>query len=207
MSVPLLEVGRSTADRLRTGDLPQVGLLVLAGMVTALALAWPARPGLPNESWYAVAQTRGVLLALLAIGYGMGLPLEGGWRALGTVVGVLVVALSTLPIEMAALAASVPAVPVWWPWLLTPVAVGGQLAFGALLGVVVRRLRLVVLAPLLVPAAVAGAVALDVGVGVNLLNPLLAALRPAPGYLAVHLAAALLGLAVAALVARRRPAS
>lgn len=207
MNGAFAQAGRAAADRLRHGDLPQAGLLVLATMVAALALAWPARPGLPNESWYGVAQTRGALVALLAIGYGMGLATEDRRRAWGTVGAVFVVAFSALPIEMAALAATVPAVPAWWPWVMTAVAVGGQLTLGALLGAVMRRLRLVVLAPLLVPAAVAGTIALDVAAGVNLLNPLLAATRPAPGFLAAHAALALVGVVVAARAARRREAA
>jgi hypothetical protein len=72
------------------------------------------------------------------------------------VIGVMVVALSTLPLELVAHVGSVPATPAWWAWVMTPIAVAGQLAIGAGIGPVVRRLRLVAVAPLLVPAAVAG---------------------------------------------------
>jgi hypothetical protein len=199
----LPRLAASASDRLRATDLPQVGLLVLAAMVAALALAWPGRPGAPNEAWYAVAQTRSVLQALLALGYGIGLAHEGPRRAVGTVIGVLVVAVSTLPLELVAHVGSVPATPAWWAWLMTPIAVAGQLAIGAGLGLIVRRLRLGAVAPLLVPAAVVGAVALDVRLGITVLNPLTAALAVTPPYLAVHAAAALAGLAVALLAVRR----
>jgi hypothetical protein len=199
----LPRLAEAASERLRATDLPQVGLLVLAAMVAALALAWPGRPGAPNEAWYAVAQTRSVLQSLLALGYGIGLAQEGPRRAVGTAIGVMVVALSTLPLELVAHVASVPATPAWWAWVMTPVAVAGQLAVGAGIGLIVRRLRLMAVAPLLVPAAVVGAVALDVRLGVTILNPLTAALIVSPGYLAVHAAAAIVGFTIAVVAARR----
>jgi hypothetical protein len=198
---PLL--AESASDRLRASELPQVGLLLLAALVATLAVSWPGRPDAPNEAWYAVAQTRSVLQALLALGYGIGLAMEGPRRAAGTVVGVVVVALSALPIELVAHAGSVPATPAWWAWVAAPVAVAGQLAIGAGLGVLVRRIRLVALAPLLVPAVVAGAVALDVRMGITVFNPLTAALHVAPAYLVVHAVAAVGGLVIAVAAARR----
>jgi hypothetical protein len=190
-------------ERLRGGDLPQFGLLLLALLVTTLVVTWPARPGLPNESWYTVSQTRSVLVALLALGYGMGLPLATARGAAGTALAVLLLAITTLPLELVAHAGSAPATPAWWAWLVTPVATAGHLALGALLGVVVRRLRLTALAPLLAPAVLVGAVAIDVRLGVTLLNPLTAALQVAPGHLGFHGAAALLGAAALAWAARR----
>ena len=203
MTARLPRLAASASERLRATDLPQMGLLVLAAMVAALALAWPGRPGAPNEAWYAVAQTRSVLQALLALGYGIGLAQEGPLRAAGTVIGVMVVALSTLPLELVAHVGSVPATPAWWAWVMTPVAVAGQLSIGAGIGLIVRRLRLAAVAPLLVPAAVAGAVALDVRLGVTVLNPLTAALVVTPAYLVVHVAAAIVGFTIAAAAARR----
>jgi hypothetical protein len=199
----LPSLAESASERLRSTDLPQVGLLVLAAMVAALALAWPARPGAPNEAWYVVAQTRSVLQALLALGYGIGLAQEGPRRAAGTVIGVMVVALSTLPLELVAHVGSVPATPAWWAWVMTPIAVAGQLAIGAGIGLFVRRLRLTAVAPLFVPAAVIGAVVLDVRLGVTILNPLTAALVVTPAYLVVHALAAVVGLAFAVVAARR----
>lgn len=196
----LLAVG----ERLRRGDLPQFGLLALAVVGTALVVSWPARPGLPHEGWYVVAQTRSVVVALLALGYGTALPFEAPRRALATAAGVVVVALSTLPLELVAHAASAPATPAWWAWLATPVAVPGQLAIGAAIGVVARTLRLGSLTFLLVPAAVAGAVALDVRLGATVLNPLTAALQVAPVYALVHAACAVAGGLVAWALARRR---
>jgi hypothetical protein len=184
---------RAAGDRLRSGDLPQVGLLVLAVVAAAMVVAWPARPGVTHEAWYAVAQTRSVVLAVLALGYGVGLAGASSVAVAATALGVLAVALATLPIELAAHVASAPATPAWWAWAATPVAVSGQLAVGVALGALLRLLRLGSLTFLVVPAVIVGAVAVDVRLGVTLLNPLTAALQVAPAYLAFHAVAALLG--------------
>ncbi len=203
MTVRLPSVVDAGLARLRAGDLPQFGLLLLALLVATLVVTWPARPGLPNESWYTVSQARSVLVALLALGYGMGLPLATPRGAAGTALAVSLLAITTLPLEMVAHAGSAPATPAWWAWLVTPVATLGHLALGALLGIVVRRLRLTALAPLLAPAVVIGTVAIDVRLGVTLLNPLTAALQVAPGHLAFHGVTALLGAAALGWAARR----
>lgn len=184
---------RAASERLRTGDLPQIGLLCLAVVAAAMVVAWPARPGVTHEAWYAVAQTRSVVIAFLALGYGVGLVGASSVAVGATALGVLGVALATLPIELAAHVASAPATPTWWAWVATPVAVAGQLAIGAALGALLRLLRLGSLTFLAVPAAVVGAVALDVRLGYTLLNPLTAALQVAPAYLAFHALAGLVG--------------
>ena len=191
-------------ERLRTGDMPQYGLLLLASVTVILVATWPARAGLANESWYAVSQARSVLVALLALGYGMGLATEAPRRAASTALAVILLAVSTLPLELLAHAGSAPATPAWWAWAATPVAAAGHLVFGVLLGAVARRLRLRVLAPLLVPAFVAGTVAVDVRLGVTLLNPLTAALQVSAGFLALHAAVALLGAVLLAWRWRRQ---
>lgn len=188
--------------RLRSSDMAQVGLLSLAVIGAALVIAWPARTGIPHEGWYAVAQTRSVVVALLALGYGTTLPWLTAQRAWGTALAVLVVALSALPLELLAHSASVPATPVWWAWASTPTAVAGQLMIGAVVGTLARWLRLGSLTFVLVPAVIAGAVTLDVRLGVTAFNPLTAALQVAPVYLVVHVALGLLGVAL--LVAKGR---
>lgn len=203
MTVRLPRVLEGGLERLRAGDLPQFGLLVLALLVATLMVTWPARAGLPNESWYTVSQTRSVLVALLALGYGMGLPLMSPRRALSTALAVLLLAITTLPLELVAHAGSAPATPAWWAWVATPIATAGHLALGGLLGIVIRRLRLTALAPLLAPAVLVGAIAIDVRLGVTLVNPLTAALQVAPGHLAFHGAAAFLGAAALAWAGRR----
>ena len=191
---------RGVSERLRAGDLPQIGLLGLSAVAVVLVASWPARPGLPHEGWYAVAQTRSVVVALIAVGYGAGLFLEAPRRMAATAGAVLVVALSTLPFELAAHGASAPATPAWWALVATPIAVAGQLTLGAAIGAVARRLRLGSLLFVIVPAAIVGAVVFDVRVGATILNPLTAALQVAPGYLLAH---AVLGALGVLLWARR----
>ncbi|MFN2322731.1 MAG: hypothetical protein ABR510_07205 [Trueperaceae bacterium] len=193
---------RGVSERLRTGDLPQIAFLALTAVAVALVASWPARPGLPHEGWYAVAQTRSVVVALIALGYGTVLFLEQPRHAAATAFAVLVVAVSTLPLELAAHGASAPATPVWWALVATPVAVAGQLTLGAMIGSLARLLRLDSLLFLIVPAAVAGAVAFDIRVGATILNPLTAALQVAPGYLIAHAVLAVLGLLLWARRAR-----
>ncbi len=191
---------RGVSERLRTGDLPQVGFLGLTAIAVALVASWPARAGLPHEGWYAVAQTRSLVVALIALGYGTGWFLEAPRRMAATALAVMVVAVSTLPLELAAHGASAPATPMWWSLVATPVAVAGQLVLGAAIGSLARLLRLGSLLFVIVPAAVAGAVAFDVWVGATILNPVTAALQVAPGYLIAHAGLGALG---ALLWARR----
>lgn len=197
-----MSVWHGASERLRTGDLPQIGLLGLTAVAVALVASWPARPGLPHEGWYAVAQTRSVVVALIALGYGSALFLETPRRMAATALAVLVVALSALPFELAAHAASAPATPAWWILVATPVAVAGQLTLGAAIGTLARRLRVGSLLFAIVPAAVAGAVAFDVRVGATILNPLTAALQVAPGYLIAHAGLGALGVLLWARRAR-----
>ncbi len=199
-----MNVWREADARLRSSDMAQVGLLSLAVVGAALVIAWPARTGIAHEGWYAVAQTRSVVVALLALGYGTTLPHQPTLRAWGTALAVVIVALSALPLELLAHSASVPATPVWWSWVMTPVAVAGQLTLGAVIGTMARWLRLGSLVVVLVPAAIAGAVALDIRLGVTTFNPLTAALQVAPAYLAVHLALGLVGVALLVGKGRRR---
>ncbi len=188
-----MNVWQATDERLRSSDMAQVGLLSLAVVGAVLVIAWPARAGIAHEGWYAVAQTRSVVVALLALGYGTTLPGQVARRAWGTALAVLGVAVSTLPLELLAHNASVPATPLWWAWASTPVAVAGQLTIGAVLGRVARLLRLGSLTVVLVPAVLAGAVALDVRLGMTVFNPLTAALQVAPAYVAVHLVLGAIG--------------
>lgn len=194
--------------RLRSSDMAQVGLLCLAAIGAALVVAWPARTGVPHEGWYVVAQTRSVTVALLALGYGTTLPFEAARRAWGTSLAVLTVAVSALPLELLAHSASVPATPAWWAWVVTPLAVAGQLTLGAAIGTVARFLRLGSLTFLLVPATLIGAVALDIRLGFTAFNPLTAALHVSPAYAAVHATLGLIGAAMLVLrTLRRRVAS
>lgn len=190
--------------RLRDGDSVQVATLVLAAAVIALVTAWPTPGQSVNESWYTFAQVRSVLVALLALGYGASAAIEPLHRAVSTAAMVMVVALTLIPLEVAAYAASYPATPLWWPLATVPLAAAGYLVMGIGLGRVARALRIGAFLPLLVPTLVVGLVVIDVRFGWTTLNPLTAALEPAPRFAISMASLTLIGVVLAASQALRR---
>lgn len=190
--------------RLRDGDSVQVATLVLAAAVIALVTAWPTPGQSVNESWYTFAQVRSVLVALLALGYGASAAIEPLPRAVSTAAMVMVVALTLIPLEVAAYAASYPATPLWWPLATVPLAAAGYLVMGIGLGRVARALRIGAFLPLLVPTLVVGLVVIDVRFGWTTLNPLTAALEPAPRFAISMASLTLIGVVLAASQALRR---
>ncbi len=171
--------------RLRESDAIQVATLVFAALVVTLATVWPTPGTSANESWFAFAQMRSLVLALLALGYGASAAAESPRRAVATGLMVLLLSVLVLPLEVAAYAASYPATPLWWSLVSVPVAALGYLVLGALLGRVVRAVRLGAFLPLLVPAAVIGLLVLDLRLGWTVLNPLTSAVVVSPLYLSM----------------------
>jgi hypothetical protein len=166
----------SVEARLRETDVTQVATLVFAALVLALVTVWPSSPRSVNESWYAFAQTRGVVLALLALGFGASAAREVGRRGVATAAVVVLIALLALPFEVAAYAATYPATPLWWSLVTIVVAPGAYFVLGLALGGVAARLRLGAFLPLLVPAVLVGFLMLDVRLGWSMFNPLTAPL-------------------------------
>lgn len=201
----LLRPLEALGERLREADLPQLAALCLALLIVVLALAWPSRAGIANESWATVAQARSLIVALLALSYGVLSAFTVARRAILNVVAVMMVAMSLVPIELLAHAGSVPPTPGWWAWLSTPFAVMGQMAIGALAAVALARVGLRNLAPLLPVVLVAGFIVLDYRLDFTALNPLSAALQVSPLYLSVMGCAALVGILVLAFGRRRSP--
>ncbi len=190
-------------DRLRDSDATQVATLVLAALVITLIAVWPTPGSGSNESWYAFAQTRSVVLALLALGFGASAAGEAPRRAVATALMVVLVALLVLPLEVASYAASYPATPLWWSLVSVPLATAGYFVLGLVLGRVAQSLRLRALLPLLVPAAVAGLLVLDIQLGWTVLNPLTSAVAVSPWHLAMMSALAVVGLGLASVGWRR----
>jgi hypothetical protein len=172
-------------DRLRGSDVVQVATLVFAALVVTLVTVWPSTSGASNESWYGFAQVRAVILALLALGFGSSAVAEGPRRGVATAAAVAIMALLTVPLEIAAFAATYPATPLWWPLASIVVLPLGYFAIGLGLGRVARLLRLGAFLPLLVPGVVIGLLLLDVQLGWTVLNPLTAALVVSPVHAAV----------------------
>ncbi len=190
-------------QRMREGDFPQVATLVFAALVVTLATAWPSPGNSANESWFAFAQTRSVILALLALGYGASAAVEPPRRAVATGLMTLLLAVLVLPLEVAAYAGSYPATPLWWSVVSVPVAALGYLVLGVLLGRAVRAVRLGAFLPLVVPAAVVGLLLLDLRLGWTVLNPVTSAIVVSPLYLIVMASLGLIGIAFAVMGWRR----
>lgn len=182
------------AERLQRGLLPQYGFLLVAGSALALLVLWPAAAD-AHELWFRFAPLRSTAAALFAIGFGMNLPHLSRREGLVLCLAVAVVVAMTLPLESFAYQRSLPAIHGAWLWWSAPLVVAGQLALGAWLGVGLRRVGLLVVAPVLVPTLVVGMVLLDLQVGVSLLNPWTAPLAGSWTYPALHGLLALLAVA------------
>ena len=180
--------------RLRASDVTQVATLVFAALVVTLVTVWPGTPRSINESWYAFAQTRGVILALLALGFGASAVRESGHRSVATAVAVGLIALLVLPLEIAAYAATYPATPLWWSLVGIAIAPMAYFMLGVGLGTIANRLRLGAMLPLLVPGVLVGFLMLDLRLGWTVFNPLTASLHVSGRY-----AVAMVVLAAAAL--------
>ncbi len=174
----------AVAERLRTPDLLQVLALFLAALLFVLAVRWPGQ-GEANEAWFALAQTRMTLLALAALGYGAAEGRLPRHQRRVTAAALMVFVAVSLPFDVAAYAASFPAVPLLWAACLPFLEVPAYFGMGILLGRLAHRLRVTALLPLLVPALLVAGIALDVRLGVDVIDPLTAPLRVSWVHLAV----------------------
>ncbi len=188
--------------RFRDGDAVQVATLVMAALVVTLATVWPTPGQGANESWYPFAQGRSVFLALLALGYGASAAAESPRRAVVTGIMVFVIALVTIPFEVAAYAATYPATPLWWSLVSIPLAATGYLVAGVGLGRLARALRIGVMLPILVPATLAGLLFADLQLGWTVFNPLTSALNVSPWFVVSMSTLSLVGLVTAAIAWR-----
>jgi len=175
--------GARLEARLCESDSVQVGTLLMVALVVAFATVWPSPGQISNESWYAFAQVRSVLVALLALGYGASAASESLERRLATASMVVVFALLTLPLEVATYAATYPATPLWWSLVTIPLAAAGYTVLGVVVGRVTRALRLGVLLPVVVPLLLVVLLLLDVRFGWTIANPLTAAVAVSPWFL------------------------
>lgn len=188
------------AARLQRQDVLQVLALLLAVLVVALNVNWPDGGARVNESWAPVASLRNSLLAFVALAFGAHVgtaataPADRRAEGGSTLLALLVVMLLTAPFELAAQAASYPAIPFLWPASAAVLTVTGFFGVGLAVGRLVRGRHSGALLLLAVPAVMAGLVWLDLAVGIGLTNPWAAPLAFSPGYLAFCVAASLLGL-------------
>ncbi len=198
-SVALTEL----AWRLQRSDMIQVMTVVWAALVFVLMTQWPSTDAAANESWFGVAQARLVAFSLVALAYGSVTSIRPLGEQRATVMALVILLLLTAPLDVAAYAATFPATPLWWATALPVVDTVAFFGIGLALGWLLGRLRLRALLPLAVPGLLVGGVALDVYLGVNLLNPLTAILNVAAIHLVIMSAVALLSFL---LLFRRQPA-
>lgn len=186
--------------RLVQGALARLIEPPLSGPVTLLFLAlgaamvflWPATPDSPNLAFYSFAPFRALAVALLAVGVGLGLLRSDADTATKSAIAVVMVAAATVPLEVALQAAAAAPTAQGWLWAQGLVGAAGHLGLGALFGVVLERLRLMLLAPLFVPALLVALVIVDVQLGIAIFNPMTLPLVPSPAFVAAHGSLALL---------------
>ncbi len=180
--------------------------LFLAAQLFVLAVRWPSAGG-SNEAWFALAQARMVLLSLAALGYGAAESGASTGTRRATAGALLMFVGLSAPFDVASYAASYPAVPWWWSSLLPFPETLAYFGVGLALGRAAVWARIGALLPLLVPGVVVAGIWAEVRFGIDVFNPLTAALHVSAVHVTamVVLAAATAGwLARPAKDARRR---
>lgn len=218
-----MNVLAAAAARLSRQDMLQGMTVLLAALCLVLALRWPSGAALVNDSWYVLAPVRCALLALAGLAWGTALgcrprqrdlgeayvpsphapPLDHpGWRyeVLATLVAVVGLVVVTTPFDVLTYAATYPTTSLAWSLAAPLLAAVGYFGLGLALGRLARLSHTVALLPLLVPAVLAGAVWLDLALGVRLLNAYFAAVEPS-----VYFAVVMSVLSVVAVVVALRP--
>jgi hypothetical protein len=185
--------------RLQRNDMVQIFTLCMAALVFVLTSRWPTVGAPSNEAWFALAQARLVLLALLALGYGGSYASRPGRQRAITGLAVLSFTLLTVPLDLIAYSGSYPATPLWWTLVLPPIDTVAFFGIGLALGTTLRLIRLSALLPVAVPGLIVAFIGLDVRLGVNLINPMTSSVTVAPYHLALM---SVLALTTAVLLLR-----
>lgn len=196
-------LGRQIERRLTQPDLSQILTLLFGVILFVTATRWTGVGTAANDSWFAVAPARYTTLALLALGYGSAFSERPRQHRLASLVTVVVAALTTFPLELAAYAASHPATPFWWGLAAPTAGVVAYFGLGWIVGRVSTWLRIRSLLPLTVPALLVGLVALDLRMNVAAVATITTATTVAP----LHAALAVIGAAATllALLSSRAP--
>ncbi|MEX2540375.1 MAG: hypothetical protein WD314_01155 [Trueperaceae bacterium] len=187
---------RALTRQLASPEAQQYLALYLIALLFALLASWPTTGSVSNDSWFSLAYTRAAGIGLLGIGFGINYSRAARQEKVLVAAMLGCFALLALPLELAAYAASYPTTPVAWFLALPPLSALAMFAVGLLLGGLLGLVRLRVLAPVIVPAALVGMVAFDVAAGLNILNPFTGAVRVSWYHLATLLSLAALLLLV-----------
>ena len=152
--------------------------LLLAGVAAALVIAWPDRATEANGSWYVVAITRQVGLALLAAAAAMRVPVRRPGDRPRDLVDVGLAWLVTLPFETVAWHGTAPSDALSWSIVASLLAAFAVYGVAATTAVVAMRAHVFWAMPLLVPAVAFALGMLDVRTGPVLLLPWLLPFEP-----------------------------
>ena len=186
------QLARHVERRLVQPDWTQLLTLFFGGLLFVMASRWAGLDASMNDSWYGVAPTRWVGLALLSLGYGAAFSERPRVHRAAAVANLVLAAALSYPLELATHAASHPGVPLWWGLLVPLLAAPAYFGLGHLLGRASRWVRLRSLLPLTVPGVLVGLTWLDIRLGAGVVNPLTTATHVAP----VHLALVAVGAVV-----------
>lgn len=183
----------------------QGAFLVFVLLVLGLWTTWPRAPEEANQSWYGLASLRAGALAAWGLLAGARDAARAGRLALPTVLAMLVVALLTSPVELAAHAATAPARGLGWSLATTPLLLTACYGLGAAVSGAAARARLAALVPLLLPAVVVGIVYLDVRFEIGAATPWLLPHTPSTASFVLLASAAGLTLLLASRAWRGGP--
>lgn len=184
-------------------DYVQLLALFFGVVLFVIATRWTGIDTSMNDSWYGVAPARLVGVALLALGYGAAFSERSGAHRVAALGTVVLAAVLSFPLELASYAASHPAAPLWWGFVLPIVDGIAYFGLGVALGRASRWTRLRSILPLTVPGILVALTWLDVRLGMGLLNPLTTATAVAPWHLALMGAGAAATLALLVPTFRR----
>ena len=163
--------------RLARQDFLQVSVILFVMLLFAMLISWPSMQTQANDSWFTIAQLRLASLVLIALGYGAYTAvseLKQVHEVPYTLLALLFLGLISSPLEVASYAASYPHTSLTWSLGLNLLDTVAFFGIGHALGHGLSRIRLAALVPMMVPALAVGIIALDIALGIPILNPLAA---------------------------------
>jgi hypothetical protein len=191
------------SQRIRSEETTQLLALLLALLSLVLIVSWPTATSPVNNSWESVSLVRRGALAACALLWGLGSRHVTARARLLSALLLITFALLSAPFEVAALAASVPLVPLPLALLFGVAAPLALYGLTLLLVTACRRIRLGWLALPFVLLSLGGLVYADLLLDVQLFSPLQELDGSAWPHALLNVAAAVLTLALLILAERQ----
>lgn len=179
-------------------DTVQAAGAVLTLLVVGLIASWPRDSLQANDAWYGLAAARATALAAWGLLQGARDAGRPRGTRLPSTLALGVWGLLTVPLEWAAFVAAAPALPYAWVLATTTLLAWASYGLGWALARSAGAIRLRFVVPVLLPAAAAGIVWIDVTAGTGWITPWSVPRSPAAGALVTLGAASALTLGVAA---------